>query len=276
MHRAVGVPGPGDHAERRFLLPLAGLTGLLLAAFFFVPDVLVRTPVDSDSVGGAFRRAFVRYWESGSADFARDLDGIVDFWFRYHLVKAVVSALLLGSAVALGTVMRRRGRAVPRSRPLRAASWTAVGLVGAFALVALMANVQGAAAPFASLLPMLTGGHQDPALASTLADVRSRFDGAPGSGAGTPPALAVMTEDFALYHVVLAGLAAVVTLVLGALTVVLLRRLRRRAPGTSPRALAFAAAGSAVAAALTAVLAVANTTNAVHAHQGLALFFNGG
>ncbi|MFJ8595831.1 hypothetical protein [Streptomyces sp. NPDC093598] len=78
-----------------------------------------------------------------------------------------------------------------------------VALLGPFALVALMAHVQGAAAPFAPLLPMLTGGGADGELTAPSAD--------PAAG-GRPPhrpalARAAMISDSA--SAILAGLALV-------------------------------------------------------------------
>ncbi|MEW2609792.1 tat (twin-arginine translocation) pathway signal sequence [Streptomyces sp. NPDC047880] len=258
---------------------LTATSGALLAAFFVVPGTLAHDGVDSGNVAASFRRGLVAYWDSGSPDFPRQLDTTVEFWFRFHLVKAVVSALLLAAVVVLGVLLGRLARQRADGRPgrrLLVPAGALVALLGPFALVALVANVQGAVAPFASLLPMLTGGDADTdgELAGTLAQMRQQIADHPAEGHSPP--LAAMIGDFALYHAVLAAMAATAGLALAGVAAALWRR-RRAAPGTrSRRAMKAGVAASALCAALALVIAVANTTSAAHSSQALAAFLDGG
>ncbi|MET8557821.1 tat (twin-arginine translocation) pathway signal sequence [Streptomyces sp. NPDC004959] len=236
---------------------LAALCAALLLAFFVAPNALARDAVNTGNVSPVFRRGFAAYWDAGDGDLPAGLRGTVDFWFRFHVVKAGVSALLLAVAVALGVVLWRRLRAREGRRAPLALSATGTGALGLFALVALMANVQGAAAPFSSLLPMLGAGD------ATLAQVGDRLAADPG-GAHSP-VLAAMIGDFATYHAVLAVAASLVVLAAATATVLLWRR---RAPRLVPVA-------TAVLTLAALVLAFANTTSALDSPHALAAFASG-
>ncbi|MDT0415283.1 tat (twin-arginine translocation) pathway signal sequence [Streptomyces sp. DSM 41982] len=236
---------------------LAALTATLLLAFFTAPNALARDTVNTSNVAPAFRSGFAAYWNAGDAEQPAGLRGTVDFWFRFHVVKAGVSALLLAAAVALGVVLWRRLRAREGRRALLVLSATGTGALGLFALVALMANVQGAAAPFSSLMPMLGADN------ATLAQVGERLAADP-SGAHSP-VLAAMIGDFATYHAVLAVAAALVALAAATATVLLRRR---RAPRLAPAATALLTLAA-------LVLAFANTTSAFDSPAALAAFTSG-
>ncbi|MET9147202.1 hypothetical protein [Streptomyces sp. NPDC004042] len=94
------------------------------------------------------------------------------------MVKAAVSVLLLLSlglpSAVLWNAFRRSGGHVP------AASATGTALLALAALVAAMANVQAAAAPVASLLPMLTRGSPRGELAAALTQAEQRLHDDPG------------------------------------------------------------------------------------------------
>ncbi|MFD0343241.1 tat (twin-arginine translocation) pathway signal sequence [Streptomyces sp. NPDC127117] len=262
---------------RRQLGLLTALAGALLVAFFFAPNALARSSVSTANVSDSFRRGFVAYWGSGSQDFPTELDTTVSFWFRFHLVKAGVSALLLTVAVALAVVLRRRLRQRTAGRADRlplALSGVVVAALGLFALVALVANLQGAAAPFASLLPMLTSGGADGELASALSEVRRQLAVHPGGRHS--PALTLMIGEFATYHAVLAAMAALVALVLAGVSVVLWRRPKPSTDARSRHTLKLGGYASALLTAVVLVIAFANTTNAADSSRALAGFFAGG
>ena len=69
----------------------------------------------------------------------------------------------------------------------------------------VMANIQGAVAPFASLISLLPLGSHDKRLIHTLGQVRQGLAAYPGAGGRTAPALEAMISDFALYHAALAA-----------------------------------------------------------------------
>ncbi|NEB00314.1 tat (twin-arginine translocation) pathway signal sequence [Streptomyces sp. SID13726] len=267
---SLAPPSRPAAALRRQLGLLTALAGAGLVAFFLAPNALARTSVSTANVGESFRGGFVAYWRSGGGELPAGLESTVDFWFRFHVVKAVVSALLLAVACALAVVLRRYGRQRTALReggrsgrvPIPVYG-TLVGVFGLFALVALMANVQGAAAPFASLLPMLTGGGPDGELGSTLTEIRRQLAG--DHTGPRSPALTAMIGDFAVYHAVLAVLAALVALALTGASVVLWRRAARSG-----------AVVSGLLAAVVLVVTVANSLSAADSSRALAGFFAGG
>ncbi|MFB7592776.1 tat (twin-arginine translocation) pathway signal sequence [Streptomyces sp. NPDC056169] len=270
LPRLTGTP-------RRQIGVLTGVTTVLLAAFFVVPDSLAHQGIDTGNLSASFRSGMVGYWESGSQDFPRQLEDAVAFWFRFHLVKAGLSALLFVATVTLGVVLWRQWRRAAVDRPggfLLAPPALLVTLLGPFALVGLVANVQGATAPFASLLPLLTNGGADGELATTLAQIRQQLADYPAGPHA--PALTAMVSDLALYHAVLAAMAALVTVGLGVITVVQWRQHRVTSDARSRRAMKLGITVSVLLSGVVLVVAFANTSTATHSAEALAGLFSGG
>jgi hypothetical protein len=265
---------------------LAAVAAGLVAAFVVAPAPLAAT-ASSGGISGerhltaAVREAFVEYWRSGDRDFPSSLAGVVDYWFRYHVVKATIAALLLTVLVVLGVLLWKaflgaRGTGARRRTALASAGTLVTGLA-LISLTAVMANIQGAVAPFASLLPMLTGGPADGELAGTLEQVRQRMAGSPNPGDSTP-AVQVMTSDFLRYHVVMAVIAAVVAAGFAVLSVICWKWSASTGASDRGRRRLLRSFGvfSVLSALLLAVIAVANTTTAADPAPALAAFFNGG
>ncbi|MER7763722.1 tat (twin-arginine translocation) pathway signal sequence [Streptomyces sp. NPDC097619] len=256
---------------------------ILLPAVFLVPAALRSGTLDPAHLAGPFRSGFAAYWESGRPEFPAGLEAVVALWFRFHLVKAGVAALLLAAAVALTLAFRRRaGRAAAAGararRPALAGAWGA-GLVAVFAGLVLVANLQGAAAPFASLLPGVTAGGRGSVAADAVAEARTALAGGPEAHSAAPPALTAMLDGFARYHAVLLAAALVTALVLAVLTVRSWRRRAARATdsaGTARRRArpSFLLPAGGVVVAL--VLAYANLTNTLDPAPGLTGLLTGG
>ncbi|WP_157556627.1 hypothetical protein [Nocardia acidivorans] len=139
-----------------------------------------------------------------------------------------------------------------------------------------MANIQGATAPFASLLPMLMGDSDDARLDETLDQVRQGM--ADNHSGGGVPALDVMVRDFQVYHEVMMVLAPVMAVAFLALAVYAWRRFARTAREDRRTRRVFAAFGIAALLVTVAalVVAVANTTTVVDPAPSLAALFDGG
>ena len=265
------------------VLPVLGVT--LLTAFVVVPPAFV-TGGPGEGVTGpgelrqAFGAAFAQYWPSARAELPPDLAGLVEYWFRYHVVKAVIAALLLSVTAVLG---RRLWLAFVRSqasagrRVTLACAAVSVSLLGLFSAVLVMANVQGAVAPMASLLPMLSDTTADGPQAATLNQVRHHL-ASPGMAAQAPPALDAMTADFARYHLAMAVIAATVALLLAAGSVLAWTGLvrTRRADRRERRLLGAAGVASTLLTLGLVVIAVANIGTAVDPVPALRTVFDGG
>jgi hypothetical protein len=278
--RSAGVPG-------RVLATLVALAAALVAAFVVAPASLAAGRsgdgfVDERHLTQALREAFVEYWRSGDRDFSPDLESAVDYWFRYHVAKAVIAAVLLILLVALGVLLwkafLRAGGLGAGQRATLASAGVVVTMLALFSLATVMANVQGAVAPFASLLPMLTGGATDAELADTLEQVRQRLAESRSGGGPTPPAIEVMISDFTRYHVAMAVVAAIVAVVLIGMSVVLWKRFARTGSSErrTRRVLGSFGALSALVSLVAIVVAVANTTTAADPAPALLAFFDGG
>ncbi|MGS2809692.1 hypothetical protein [Nocardia sp. MW-W600-9] len=258
------------------LLAVAGV--LLGVAFVSVPGLVAGW--GSDGIGdegelrGALRVAFVGYWSSGEGEFSPALNDVVDYWFRYHMVKALIAVVLLVVlavlASALWKVVGREGDSGWWRRVALGTVGAGVTLFALLALLAVMANVQGAVAPYASVLPMLFDEAVGPELAGTVADVGRQL-----AASGSSPALEVMIGDFTRYHVAMVVIASVVAVGFAVATVVLWKRRAGKSSGEQAvlAGLGLLAMGLAV---VFAVVAVANTTTVLEPVPALQALFDGG
>jgi len=250
-------------------LTLTGLATALAVAFVVAPAPMAAARprggfADEVGLAGALRASFDEYWRAGSSP---RMQSLVDYWMRYHLVKAVTAALLLAVLVPLAV---RLWTAFARGRGAGfAAGGVAATALAVFSLLLVMANVQGAVTPFSSLLPLLTGGPDS----ATLEQVRQGL----ASGSASP-VLAAMVDDFARYHVVMAVLAGPAAVGLAAVSVTLWRRFATtpRVNRRARRVLAALGAVTVVLPLLVAMVAVANTTTAADPAPALLAFFQGG
>jgi hypothetical protein len=197
---------------------------------------------------------------------------IVDYWFRFHLVKAVIAALLLGVLVALAVHVWRAFLRTGRPAVLAPAG-VLVTTLALFAAAAMMANVQGAVAPFASLLPMLLDGPADGPLTLTLEQIRDRLA---SSTDPTPAPLEAMISDFVAYHVALAVIAAIGAVVLSIASVVSWRRFRSADSSRQRRLLGSFGVLASVLVLAVLVVTAANVSTAVDPAPALLAFFRGG
>lgn len=270
--RVAGVPGR----------VLAGLAAALVAAFVLVPAPLAAIRpdggfADQRHLARSLQAAFAEYWKSGDPAFSPSMESVIDYWLRYHLVKAVTAALLFAVLAVLGvrlwTAFARGARLVPGRRAALASAGVVVTMLALFSLALVMANAQGAVTPFASLLPMLL---DDPGgeAAATLEQVRQQL----AEGGQASPALHVMIDDFARYHVAMAVIAAIVAAGLAALSVLLWNRFAGTA-GTERRTRWVLASFGVVTVLLplfVGLIAVANTTTVIDPAPALLAFFEGG
>ena len=103
--RSVGVPG-------RALATLVALVAGLGVAFVLAPPWLAASeqagdPTNQSQLVAAFRAGVVAYWRSGDSTYPPQLQRVVDYWFRFHLVKGGIAALLLIVLVALAVLLWR-------------------------------------------------------------------------------------------------------------------------------------------------------------------------
>lgn len=266
---------------------VAALAVALVAAFVVAPSTLAASGSggglgDKRTLTEALREAFVGYGRSGDRDFSPDLQRVIDYWFRHHVAKAVIAATLLIVLVALGVLLwkafSRAGALGAGRRAVLASAGVLVTMLALLSLITVMANVQGAAAPFASLLPMLRVSATDGELADTLDQVRQRLTDSLSRGDQSPPALEVMISNFSRYHVALAVVGAIVAVVLSAMSVVLWKRFARTGSSDrhTRRVLGSFGVLSALLSLVVIVVVVANTTTAAHPAPALLAFFDGG
>ena len=182
------------------LLLAAGVA--LVAAFELAPRALPR-PSDAklqDDIG----RALVEYWRSGTPALPARLTTLVDYWFQWHAVKVVISALSVVVFALLATALWRR---YLRGRPWYAAVATAATVSTVFAIWVLSVNIQVAALPLIPLLPLLPGRTADGQLAQVLREMREGLTSSASPHAGSP-ALTVLLGEVERYYWVTAAISA--------------------------------------------------------------------
>ncbi|MFF0546659.1 hypothetical protein ACFYTF_27855 [Nocardia thailandica] len=265
---------------------LAVAVPVLVVVFVVAPRVVAARLAGTGFAGDTEMRdalavAFGAYWDAGGRALTPELAAVVDYWHWYHVVKAVVAAIqLVVLAVALARVWRAWARPA-WARRAAAAPLAATGLgataLAVLALTALAANVQGALAPLASLLPLLTD-RPSAASAAVLDQVRSRLDRVAEDGTPAPPALDALITDFARYHTVMVAVAVVAAAALLAVTALLWRRCARtdRGDRRARRLLAGYAVLTAVLTVGALIVAGANATTAAEPVPALSAFFDGG
>ncbi|MFG1783873.1 hypothetical protein ACGFIU_15670 [Rhodococcus oryzae] len=272
----------------RTLALLVALAAALVAAFVVAPRTLAAIGPgvgfsDQSSLLDAVRETFVAYWSTGDREFSPGLEGVVDYWVRYHVAKGAIAAILLVALVVLGALLWKAFAMAGGTGAVRRAALAAGGalvtVLALFSLAVVMANVQGAVVPFSSLMSMLPVGETDGELADALGQVRQQLADSPNAGGDrTPPALDVMISDFSRYHAVMAVIAAMVAAVLIGLSVVLWKwcaSTESSARGTRRMLGSFAVLSAAVSLGMI-VVGLANTTTAADPTPALLAFFDGG
>ncbi|MFI5502577.1 hypothetical protein ACIA5E_26255 [Nocardia asteroides] len=260
---------------------LAAVSVLLGIAFVLVPGMVAGWGSaggigDVGELRDALRVAFAQYWRSGAGELSPALNDVVDYWFRYHVVKAAIAVALLCALVALASALwktaARDGGSGSRRGFVLGTAGAVVAMIAVVALVAVMANVQGAVAPYASILPMLFDTAVSPDQAGILDDVGRQL--AVSVGAGAPPALALMIDDFTRYHVAMVVIAAVVAVGLLVASAALWRRRAGRSPGERRVIAGLGLCGVGLAL-VCVVVAVANTTTVADPVPALQVLFDG-
>jgi hypothetical protein len=235
---------------------LAGHAALLATAFVVLPAVLAggdfgNSFADAEPFARAAGRGIVEYWHTGAAAFPASLSAATDYWTRYHLAKAIIAALLL---IPLGVLTFRSQRCGVRAA--LATLWTAT-------LALVVANVQGVVAPFASLLSLVTPGSTPGDVAVTVDHIRVTLTGPHDAWGAHGAVLAAMVDDYAIFHVAMAIMMAIVAVAVAVHGVASARRTR----------LAVAATATAVAGLL--LVTAANVSNAIEPVPGLAALLAG-
>ncbi len=250
-----------SHLRNRPLVAIAGLA-VISAAFVWLPAVLVGGATTSGTLlRGSTADAIAAYWHEGRAPFTDDLRELVDQWRDYHMIKAVVAGVAV--VVLVRAAVRAGRRASNASRTMLAGAGVAVIALGALtAVLLLIANVQGAIAPFASLLSLLPTAASNGRFASTSREISDALTQRASSGHRGPPPLDRMVDSFVGFHVVLAALAGAIAMLTAWL---IIRRLARGASGPAASHAALhriALAGAALSCAAAVVLCLANVSTA--------------
>ncbi|MGC0366948.1 putative small integral membrane protein [Rhodococcus sp. 27YEA15] len=270
VHLTTSRPRSAGLSERT----LALLAGILLIALFVAPSILAGNTFGNGDLTRALGDGFVEYWSAGSNHLPPRLDSAVHYWSRFHVAKAVIAVLLLAVVTPLGIrLWQTYLRAGKGRRLVPLVSGVSITAIALFAGLVLMANIQGALAPFSSLLSLLPMNDAAGDLASTLVDVRRQL-----AAGDITPVIDMMTTDFGWYHAVMAVIAVVATVVLLGTSALLWRR-RVRTDSADRRArtvLGVFCALSVLLMLLTGVTALANAGTAADPGPALVGFFDGG
>lgn len=275
--RSAGVPG-------RALAILAALAVALVPAFVFAPPMLAANGSegglsDQRKLISAVNGAFIEYWRSGDRPFTPGMQRLVDYWSRFHVAKAAISAILLIVLIALCVLLwkafLRAGGLGTGKGAAFASSGVLVAILAVLSVAALVANIQGAVAPFTSVLTLLPVGTSHGRLGDTFEQVRQRLAEYRSTGHQTSPALQMMIDDNVRYHVAVVVMAPILALVLIGTSVLLWKRFAGSSDRRTRRTLASFGIALSLFSLLFAALAVVNATVAEKPALALVNFFNG-
>jgi hypothetical protein len=278
------APPPRTPARLAAPTALVAMVPALVIAFVLGPPRLAgdRALGEPGGMEAAFRPALVDYWRSRDPSRPPAVQRLVDYWFRWHLIKIGIAALMLIVLVALTVMLWRAFLRTDRRGAGRTAALVSAGIAlpaaALFALFVLVANINTTAVPFPALFPFLVdGAAPDPALAGVLEQARARLTGSHLTSGYTPPALNDMVADLARYHTVLAVIAAGTTVAFAGLAVVLWRRFARTAGADrrTRRVLGWFGAVAVMVALLSVVFVVADVTAALDPAPDLLALLNG-
>jgi hypothetical protein len=267
--------------DRAAALFLAIVAVLLAAGFVLAPRALTGAgPVHEHSLSTATSQAFTAYWQSGRHSYPRALADLVAYWRRYHLVKAgfalALTIALCWLAHILWRSLLRAGRLRPATTTAAVASGSTVTTLAFGSALVVTATIQGALAPFSSLVSLLPVGHGNPALTGSVSQIQhdlAEHQAVPRTSA----TLGAIIDDFQRYHAVLAAQAAILAVVLIGLSVLLWLRapIAGRAVPRARALLRLLATAFALLTVIVLVVGAANLSTALNPDPALRLFFGG-
>lgn len=252
-------------SPKRESVVLVVAVGALVAAFIWLPALLVGGATTSRSaLHRSTADAVAAYWQGGRGPWTDDVRDLVRQWRNYHVAKAVIAGAALIVLVRAAASGRRRASTAVRPM-LNAAGVTAAWIGALAAVILLMANVQGAVAPFASLLSLLPTTTANRSFAPTLGGIREALAQRSISGRAGPAPLERMIDAFVGYHVVLAVLAGALAVLAAGFVIRSFGRRRRAAGAIEPLARPSRAtlAGTVVLCIAAGVLCLANVSTAL-------------
>ncbi|BCY07272.1 hypothetical protein [Actinoplanes sp. L3-i22] len=196
---AESAPGSGRKTIRLHSISVVGSLlaagAVLVTAFVLGPAALLRPhfgAYNNDEVRrDAIGRALVEYWRSGAPEFPARLTTLVDYWFQWHVIKVVISTLLVIVLTLLSIALWRR---YLRVRAGYAVVATAATVLTVLAVGVLSVNIQVAVVPLIALLPLLPGRTADGKLAQVLGEMREGLAESAGPHAGSPALTVLLGE----------------------------------------------------------------------------------
>jgi hypothetical protein len=193
------------------------------------------------------------------------------------VAKAVIAALLLGVLVTLALLLWKTYSHASLAAPGKAAivaAWSIAATLALSSAAVVAANIQGAVAPFSSLMSMLPAAKPDAPFTATLHEVKQGLTHYSSANSRAP--LNEMVDDFTLYHATLVAVATILALVLIAVSVSAWRRFGRvKGDRMARRAYAAFAIASVAASLLVIVIAVADLTTVANPAPALLAAFQG-
>jgi hypothetical protein len=267
--------------DRPAALSLVIVAVLLAAGFILAPRALTGAgQAHQHTLITATSQAFTAYWRSGRRSYSPALADLVAYWRRYHLVKAAFAVALTIALCWLAHILwrslLRAGRLPPATTTAAVASGSAVTALAFGSVLVVMATIQGALAPFSSLISLLPIGHGDPALTGSAGQIKHYLAGHQALPR-TPGPLGAIIGDFQRYHAVLAVQATILAVALIGLTVLMWRRSNtaRRAVPRAKSLLRLLATAFALLTVIVLVVDAANVSTTLNPDPALRLVFTG-
>lgn len=209
-------PGESTRTERSDpgrLRSWPAIIGLLAAAvalvtgFVIAPVALLRgrygAYTEPATLENSVATALDQYWRAGEEGFPASLSELMSYWFQWHLIKVVITALLITVIVMMSIALWQWYLQARKGAAGLLVAATGTMIVGSLGVVVLLANVQSSAAPLVSLLQVLPGSGAETTIAPTIDSiVAAALD--PGNPSGESRVLMVLLDEVTRYHGTLA------------------------------------------------------------------------
>jgi len=164
---------------RIWIAALAVAAAALTLAFVLLPGLVLGSP---NAVPSSLAAGLSAFWDSGDGAMPPALVALIDYWREWHVIKVLLSGLLVAVSIVTSVILWSRFRAAERAGGAASAvGGTISTLVAVIAGGLLAINIQATAVPFVALFPLVPVSPDDASERQSLGELRASNDQA-GSG----------------------------------------------------------------------------------------------
>lgn len=156
---------------RIWIAALAVAAAALTLAFVLLPGLVLGSP---NAVPSSLAAGLSAFWDSGDGAMPPALVALIDYWREWHVIKVLLSGLLVAVSIVTSVILWSRFRAAERAGGAASAvGGTISTLVAVIAGGLLAINIQATAVPFVALFPLVPVSPDDASERQSLGELRA-------------------------------------------------------------------------------------------------------